>query len=1410
MNIGTLDFEIVANKEMLSKSLEEAKASLKNFTDAAKAGGADAQQAMVAASAQIEAAWDKLSGVGEENRQALKSLEKEYAELSQKAGEAFQKATAEGDKEYRALTERQAALGKEIQQRKSVLREVEKLTDELQQEEDAYNKLAEKTAKNEARTTSFRQQMRELREEMAMQEMQARETGGETAVMALRGSDAFKAMQSKVAMLTDAMGDATRQAQLLSHDNQGLQGVISAVSGVAGAMSVAQGAVGMFAGENENLQKIMTRVQSIMAITTGLQQVADTLNKDSATSLTVFNKARETFVLEMQRGNAALEVSNTATAAGTTATQANTAATAANAAAEQRKATATAAATAAQGKNTAATAANTATTGANTVANAAAVTGINLFRRANILLSASFKAVGTAIKSIPVIGWILAGVSALIGVIRLLTKSSREAKEAQEEYYKAVAEGAKEPVAQIESLAAKWNALGNDMAAKQKFVEDNAAAFEELGAKVTNVNDAEALLVKNKDAFINAQIAKSKALAATNKAAELQAERLELQLEKEDALANGRKGKARRRQRDIDELDEQIKDLYGRAVEAERVGAEQLTKTGVQAAKTYAQGTVGWYEQAIQAKQALLKDLSDPKQYQQAQKEIAAMQKTLDGITGTKPSGGSGSTKDPYLARLEKRKKAYADYAKWANGTDEILQGAANKQYENLLKDGKDYLDYLTKQRDALMEKMVGNGTRAQQKQLQTLNEQIAEETRTTILEEFDRQIERQLNGANSLLEKLAVIERERKRLANESGYVADEERKRLTEEAQQVATEMQKEYDDAKQEYYDYLDGKLSSFERYQRDMEQLEKKLASTSNSGEISAILKQMDTLTQRQTTATAQSYDALVAEYATFEQKKTDLQKEYDEKRRLATQQGNTELLNRINEDYKKQLQLMVDEYLDNDVISKALEVLDEVTVEALDKLISDIEGNKIELPADVKEKDIDRIIKKLWGMRNEIAANNPFMQLKLAFNDLRAAISNGDVAAAAANVGAAMGAVGQVTSQVSQAIEGMEGDAAEAIKTVLDSSTMVVTNAGVAITSIATLAKSAVEGEAAAAEGASAAVKTVETASVILAVISAALQVIQGVVKAITYFTNKAEEKRLEEYENKVKGIERAYADLERQISRTYSAERYELERNAIELQRQELQAKRERLAYLDQLRANDDKDFDQDEYDALLQEIAEGEDAINQALDEYAEDITQTTIPEIGDEITDALVNAFAEGMSDAEINETIEKLVNDMMKNAAIQMAKAELLMPAIKDWYENFKAAMESDGELTEEERDRLQAEALAATQAFQERIREINAMFGEAEGDASTLSGAIKGASQESIDLLAGYTNAVRINLIEVIGLFGRQLSLMASVDGRMANAVEYLDMIYRRMGVASITNQTIEQQAIDQRPYGIIDE
>ena len=168
----------------------------------------------------------------------------------------------------------------------------------------------------------------------------------------------------------------------------------------------------LFVGENEELNKVMTKLQSLMAITMGLQQVQQTLNKDSAFSLVTLNGLKEWWNSLLAVGIGEEVEDAAATVADTTATTAH--------------ATATTADTEAQIANNAATAAGTVATATNTIGQGANTAAATAGTVANIGLAGAFRMVGAAIKSIPVFGWIAAAIGVLIGVIsHFVSKAAR-------------------------------------------------------------------------------------------------------------------------------------------------------------------------------------------------------------------------------------------------------------------------------------------------------------------------------------------------------------------------------------------------------------------------------------------------------------------------------------------------------------------------------------------------------------------------------------------------------------------------------------------------------------------------------------------------------------------------------------------------------------------------------------------------------------------------------------------------------------------------------------------------------------------------------------------------------------------------------------------------------------------------
>lgn len=261
---------------------------------------------------------------------ALQQLEKEHQQAKQ--------GVAQLEQEYRKITisEEQAAaasksLTDKITEQKAVVKQVEADVRALQK---AYEKAAPGNAKTSA-LSELEAAKRALSEEegvlaglTAEQEKnkesnkrlsrQLRELQNDMAKMRLNGeqnTEEYRQMAEKAALLSDTLGDLRQQTRILSDDDADLQGFISGVNGLSGAFTTATGVMSLFAGENENLMKVQARVQSVMAITMGLQQLFNALNKDSAFRLVTVTKAKNLLTAANYRLATSLGISNAAATA---------------------------------------------------------------------------------------------------------------------------------------------------------------------------------------------------------------------------------------------------------------------------------------------------------------------------------------------------------------------------------------------------------------------------------------------------------------------------------------------------------------------------------------------------------------------------------------------------------------------------------------------------------------------------------------------------------------------------------------------------------------------------------------------------------------------------------------------------------------------------------------------------------------------------------------------------------------------------------------------------------------------------------------------------------------------------------------------------------------------------------------
>jgi len=119
-------------------------------------------------------------------------------------------------------------------------------------------------------TTSAKQRLRELQKTLIDMSLAGQD-----------GTKAFKEMEREAGKLKDQIGDTSQRIKTLASDTVRIDTVVSAVQGITAGFQIAQGAAALFGSENEDLQKSLLKVQGAMALATGVQQVANLLNKDS-------------------------------------------------------------------------------------------------------------------------------------------------------------------------------------------------------------------------------------------------------------------------------------------------------------------------------------------------------------------------------------------------------------------------------------------------------------------------------------------------------------------------------------------------------------------------------------------------------------------------------------------------------------------------------------------------------------------------------------------------------------------------------------------------------------------------------------------------------------------------------------------------------------------------------------------------------------------------------------------------------------------------------------------------------------------------------------------------------------------------------------------------------------------------
>lgn len=1351
MNIqgGGIYFEISGTNDKLLRILEQSKSSMQNFSGEVKKGGRDIDSAFNAITSSISKARADLDKTDVAWTKTYENMTAKLQELKAARNAAFESGN---DKEFSQLNEQVHTLERQVTQWEAIGAKIREAYDELDQEDAAIRRQYDDATKVAQAHGSIRSQLRECREQLALMEADGK-----------RGTEEYKRMQQEAGRLTDAMGDAATQARILAHDNGKLQGFISGISGVTGAITAAQGAMSLFVGENENLQKAMLKVQSLMSITMGLQEVYNTLNKDSAFMLVIVAKAKDALTAANARLAAALGIS--------------------------------------------------------TVAAQALMAALTL--------------------------GLSAAITAIIVLISKFSSESAKAKKAQEEFNKKVSEASGEPLAAYMALQAEWLSLTGSMKEREKWVQDNADKFSSLGWQVLNAQEAEDLLVKNTAKVVEALMLRAKATAAASMASDKYKEIMQKQLEI-DAMPDkvtkvvgaGRYARvATVENSEKADAQEELKKLQGEATKLINMQV-QLTKKEQAILAQIGQGA----GKVVEAQQKIVDSMSlnpkggsgsgsgagkteDPfkkmlderkalyaKYSKWAQSEDETVRAAADKEFAALLKQGTS-----YLDFLQKQRDELSNKAKKtaedlrklnlinneiAETTKQTVLSDFDKQLQADLAACKtigEMLNVIQKRRDELSNdnSEIDTGKKDILNKAEESTTQQAKKETAELLQEYASYLNEKLVFEESyarkrelLTKQLAAATTDQERAVAEAA-LAGLERKRKEYE-QRSASER---YDELKQQYQTYQQQLAEIQKKYQEEREEAQRNgnLAmitqiNAKEQAEISKLaaekLRQTESWNQLfsdLSTLSSNTINKLMADInaqkitlsaqfnpADLKAINDQLQKAKDELHKrnpfLALRDGLKELRAAMDaeklldsndpfikslEDKKAQYkQYSKDVQSDDETLANAAkdayaDLLKDGSsyIDYLRRKIAELNGKKIKLGVDF---DGDAELAKLEAALNkETGATKTF---KEGLKDTFASVSS-TIDFVSGTFDSVVGGMKKMGVTMDEETEHVLGDISQMM------------------------------------DGASQVAQGIATGNP-LSIIQGSVGFLSSVFDLFNSRDRKAE-RSIKEHEKAVTRLGRAYDQLQHQVNKALGETVYQNQSAMIRNLRQQ---QVEMRGMIEDEKSK--KKTDWDRIEEWEEKIAAASREIEDIIADITKSITQTDAKSAADELGEALINAFEGGTSAAK---AFDKVSGDILRNAVINALKLQFLEQPLQNAIKRLQHDMGFDAEgngsfdgLTEAEQKRFRDSVAKAGANFAEAFKVYEDLFNELnEKDPSTLSGAIKGASQESIDLLAGQANAVRMNQVTSLDLLRQQLTRLSNIDANVGVIASRLLTIINRL-------------------------
>lgn len=153
-----------------------------------------------------------------------------------------------------------------------------------------------------ASTVTVTRQVEMLRNAMARMRLEGKQNTAE-----------YDQMRAKMEELGTAYREAMKEQMALStSEGTMVSGLVSGMQGLMGLYSAGSGVVSLFTKDNERLMEVQTKMQSVMAVMMGMQQVANTLHATSAFRIVTVRKVTDLWRAAQNKLTVSLGVSTVA------------------------------------------------------------------------------------------------------------------------------------------------------------------------------------------------------------------------------------------------------------------------------------------------------------------------------------------------------------------------------------------------------------------------------------------------------------------------------------------------------------------------------------------------------------------------------------------------------------------------------------------------------------------------------------------------------------------------------------------------------------------------------------------------------------------------------------------------------------------------------------------------------------------------------------------------------------------------------------------------------------------------------------------------------------------------------------------------------------------------------------------